>query len=503
MFNQPSVSVIIVNYNGKNFICDCIDSVLQTDYPSFEIVVVDNGSTNGSYELLQKNYEKNEKMRIIKSQENLYFTGGSNLGAKLASGEKLIFLNSDTVVTRNWLKELIYFSLNPPKFPKPPNFLVQPKILIRQLADPKSPKFLVDNAGGRYLFPGFGVGIGRGKVDRGQYDKNFPVDFVNGTCFLIDKEFFEKLGGFDETYHFFYEDIDLCLRAKKQGGQCFCCGKSVIYHQRGQTIKTTLSQEEVNFYIRKNRRRTIEKNFRGFNKFLRLANLSPAELTSTRRLSRARLLIKPTHQGLINYLRFWELKKFLKKKKFTLLDLGCGDGEFVRLARRHGIDALGVDKKAPCGPNFSVCNIEDLQLAKKFDVITMFHVLEHVKKPEKVLRKALTFLKEDGVLVIEVPLVGNLTEKFLGKNYFAYHDQTHFYFFKKREIYDLLAKVNLRVKKKGLTLFQFPFTVLTTSFKQGLWQSLKAIILFVPLKLLSIFGANDEIIRLYCRKEAF
>lgn len=183
-----------------------------------------------------------------------------------------------------------------------------------------------------------------------------------------------------------------------------------------------------------------------------------------------------------------------------MLDLGCGEGSFVRLARKQRIDALGVDKSPPPYSNIIASPIEELHLDKKFDVVTMFHVLEHVQNPEEILEKAKGFLKKHGVLVIEVPLVGNLTEKFLGKNYFAYHDDSHLNFFSKKEIFALLTKVNLKAEKKGFTLLQFPFTVLTTSFKQNFWQAIKAVLLFFPLKLFTVLGLNHEILRVYCLK---
>jgi GT2 family glycosyltransferase len=257
----PFVSVLVVNYNGKDFIGQCLNSVLKSDYPRFEVVLVDNGSTDKSVDYITKQYKKelrSKKICLIKSKKNLYFTGGSNLAAKHAKGEKLIFFNSDTVVTPNWIKELITCSKSGEKY------LIQPKILFY------SKKNIIDNAGGRYLFPGFGFGIGRGEKDSGQYDQIKEIDFANGTCFMIDKNFFWQLGGFDEDYHFFYEDVDLSLRAKKIGGKCFICPQSIIYHRRGATLDKTLSAKQRSFYARRNRRQTVLKNFVGLGKRLRL-----------------------------------------------------------------------------------------------------------------------------------------------------------------------------------------------------------------------------------------
>jgi len=208
---------------------------------------------------------------------------------------------------------------------------------------------------------------------------------------------------------------------------------------------------------------------------------------------------------LIDFFRFWELKRVVRKRGFTLLDLGCGEGNFVRLARKMGIKAVGVDQNL--SPNFRTrevfikSTIEKLHLNKKFDVIILFHVLEHLVNPKKGLLKAKSFLKKDGVLVIEVPLVDNPTARFLGKDYFAYKDKTHRHFFSKKEIINLVNESGLKIKRKGLTFLEFPLTVLTTSFKKNFLKGLGGLIFFLPLKILSLLGINDQIIRLYCQKK--
>lgn len=252
------VSIIIVNYNGRDFIGECLDSVLASNYPDLEIVVVDNASTDGSFEYLKKKYRKDKKVKIVRSDKQLYFTGGSNLGAKTARGEKLIFLNSDTVVDRNFIQELVNFAKDKDKC------LVQPKTLFY------NQKNVIDNVGGKYNFLGFGFAIGRGEKDQGQYDKNVRIDYANGTCFMIDRKFFEELGGLDEWYRYYYEDVDLNLRARKRRGESWYCYKSVIYHKGSLTFKSNVHNETLLFNIRKNRLRTLIKNFTSWEKFLRV-----------------------------------------------------------------------------------------------------------------------------------------------------------------------------------------------------------------------------------------
>jgi len=261
MSKKPFVSIIILNFNGREFIGQCIDSVLKSNYPDFEIIVVDNGSTDGSGRYLKRRYGRNKRVRLILSDKNLFFAAGSNLGASQARGKKLVFLNSDTVVEKDWLKELVSVSLNHPQY------LVQPKILSCWQKD------VIDNVGGRYTLLSAGKGIGHGEKDRGQYDQNCPIDFANGTCFMIERKFFQKLAGFDPWYQHHYEDVDLNLRAKKKGGRSWYCWKSTVYHKGSLTVKRNILKEDLLFNIRKNRLRTVIKNFTGLERFGRLSIL--------------------------------------------------------------------------------------------------------------------------------------------------------------------------------------------------------------------------------------
>lgn len=467
MVKSSLVSVIIVNYNGREFIGECIDAVLASNYSNFEIIVVDNASIDNSFAYLKKRYGKNRKVKIISSDTQLYFAGGSNLGAKKASGDLLFFLNSDTVIEQNCIDKLVKFSLNQN------SNLIQPKILMY------NKKNTIDNTGGKLTLYGVGYGRGHGEKIAGQYDQDCKIDFVNGTAFMINRDFFYLLGSFDERFRFFYEDVDLSLRARQVGGESWYCHSAVIYHQGGASLKRTMSTWKIKKEI----------------------------WQSIILLSQKR--IKSWHKTLVNKHRLQELTKIVGRAKFSLLDLGCGDGGFVHLAHQVGIVAIGVDKKTgnttalhstKVKEWFIHSSIEDFRIRNKFDVVTLYHVLEHVEDSRKVLQKVRTLLKKNGILVLEVPLVGNLTENFLGKSYFAYHDPNHHHFFTKKELYHLLTEQDYRIINKGNTLYEFPLTVITTSFRRSLLHGILGLFVFLPLKLATLLGYNTEIIRLYLRR---
>lgn len=200
-----------------------------------------------------------------------------------------------------------------------------------------------------------------------------------------------------------------------------------------------------------------------------------------------------------NLFRFWELKMVLKKRKFSVLDLGCGDGIFIQIVNsRKGI-AVGVDKKNQQNTSIIKSKIEKFFITKKFDAVTLYHVIEHLNKPEKGLKIAKKHLKPNGLVVIETPLIGNLTEKILGKDYFAYHDPTHKNLMNKEELFSLLDRSNLKIIHQGVTCLEFPITLITTSFKQDFMKGILSLFLFFPVKLINYFKKEPNIIRVYCK----
>ena len=501
------ISVVIVNYNGERYIEECVDSVLQSrtrinkaSTLFFEIVVVENGSSDGSLKLLRRKYgsakqnpakqniakqniaKQNIKVKIVVSKENKFFAGGSNLGAKEAKGEWLVFLNSDTVVDKNWLKELWRGAKGNKKL------MLQPKILMHGTNK-------IDCVVGKYVWPGFGVAVGRGKQDN--YQGLVGGDYANGTCLMVNRDWFLKLGGFDEVYRFFYEDVDLQLRAKEQGGCAVGVMKSVIEHKGSLSFKQNVPSDEVIFYYRRNRLVTVLKNFRGAEKWLRWGLLVVVSLGKKRlKMSlKAMLMSLDFYMGEVFIgMRLRELREVMRKDKFSLLDLGCGDGKLVKMAKERGIKAVGIDEKqGQTVEKFEVTNLEF------FDVISMYHVLEHIKNPVKQLKRIKKWLKPNGVLVVEVPLTGNLSEKWLGDDYLIYWDKTHVNFWTKDEFLRILDEAGLRVVKKGIVWHQVFFHNITAKIGKGAGQVLMGMLLWLPFKILSIWGKNDEMIRLYCK----
>lgn len=269
MSKIPSVSVIILNYNGRDIMEECVNAVLKSTYKNYDVVIVDNASTDDSVHFLKQKYGSHKKIKLILSKKNTFFVGGFNLGARKALGDLILLLSNDVIVEPQSISELVKCMKGNKKY------LVQPKILSYWN------KKIIDRVGGRYTLFGAGHNIGFNEKDQGQYDQDKKMDYVAATVFLADRKFFLELGGYDEWYRSHYEDVDLCLRARTREGECWYCHKSRMYHKLSVTYKKYVKMENLLFDIRKNRLRTVIKNFKGLERLIRVLLLVPIYLATS------------------------------------------------------------------------------------------------------------------------------------------------------------------------------------------------------------------------------
>ncbi len=243
---EPKIFIVLVNYNRLKDTIECIESLRKISYPNYEIIVIENGSTDDSYDKLSEIKD----ILLIRSDVNQGFTGGNNLGIQIAL-EKLadyvLLLNNDTVVEENFLSELVRVAEADDKIG-----LVGCKILYYY------EKNKIWSAGGgvtpllKRTFQ-----YGENKIDRGQFDQQREVDFVSGCCMLIRRQVFEKIGLLDPDYFMYYEDVDFCLRAKNNGFQVTYCPNSVIWHK----VSIATDKSFRDYYRMRNYILFLKKNF--------------------------------------------------------------------------------------------------------------------------------------------------------------------------------------------------------------------------------------------------
>ncbi len=246
---RPLVSIIVLNYNGKHHLKACLDSLLKTDYSNFEILLVDNGSTDGSVEFVTQNYPQ---VRILRLKFNIGVGTGFMAGVLRSRGKYVALLNNDLEVDPKWLRPLVDVLEKLPKV---------------AAADPKYRDFYHRERFDRTVAAGrwidyFGNNYTRGvmEVDTGQYDR--PVYIMGQT--LYKRDILLKLGGFDPSYIFGYEDIDFGWRLYLAGYKAVFVPESIIYHKSGGT--TTDPKEgriKYSFYYLNKRNRLISliKNY--------------------------------------------------------------------------------------------------------------------------------------------------------------------------------------------------------------------------------------------------
>jgi GT2 family glycosyltransferase len=225
----PSVSIVILNWNGKHYLQQFLPSVLATSYPDFKIIVADNASTDGSVAYLTQNFPQVE---ILIFEQNLGFAKGYNEALKKITADYYVLLNSDVEVTPGWLAPMVEVLQQHESFAA-----CQPKILAYK----QKQMFEYAGACGGWI-DGFGYPFSRGRVfdiceeDKGQYNDVQEVFWTSGAALLIRRNVFHQVGGFDEFFFAHQEEIDLCWRMQRAGYKSFCCPQSVVYHVGGGTL---------------------------------------------------------------------------------------------------------------------------------------------------------------------------------------------------------------------------------------------------------------------------
>jgi len=219
---DPKVSVLVLNYNGKRFLKECLSSVFDQSYRNFEVILIDNNSTDGSLEYAKKEFSQT---KIISLNENYGFSKGNNIGILNSRGKYIAIINNDTKLHKKWLEELIRIIEKDEKMG-----IVCPKILkMQSLSENKS---IIECCG--RLFKWYGPILkGFNEIDHGQYNQIREVDCVSGAGALYRKEMFDEIGLFDEDFFMYYEDVDLCVRAKKKNWKIIYAPNAVMYHFHG------------------------------------------------------------------------------------------------------------------------------------------------------------------------------------------------------------------------------------------------------------------------------
>ena len=243
---MPLISVIVLNWNGKAIIEACLNSLLDQTHTPFEIILVDNGSTDGSPQLLESKYVA--KISLIKSKINTGFAGGVDIGIQHSKGEFIALFNSDAVAEKNWLSELMSRILESPSIG-----MCASKIYL------SGSHKIFDNTGEVISRDGLGKGRGRLEKDTGQYDLQTDVLCPSGCAALYRRQMLEEIGGMDTRFFAYGEDIDIGLRGRMLGYKAVFCPKAIVHH--ALSASSSLVSPLKAFYVERNRLWIVLKCF--------------------------------------------------------------------------------------------------------------------------------------------------------------------------------------------------------------------------------------------------
>ena len=251
---EKRISVITINYNGLKDTCALLDTMPQID--DMEIIVVDNASSEDEASIIEIRYPE---IKVIRSNENLGFAGGNNLGIKSARGKYLFFINNDTILSPHTsdIKHLITRLASSPKIGA-----VCPKI-----------RFAWDN--NPIQFAGYtplsritmrNRSIGYGEDDRGQYDTAHPTPYAHGAAMMVKREVIEKAGLMPECYFLYYEELEWSMMFKRAGYDIWYEPACTIFHKESQS--TGQDSPLKAYYLTRNRLLFAKRNIQGIQKYI-------------------------------------------------------------------------------------------------------------------------------------------------------------------------------------------------------------------------------------------
>jgi len=254
-----NVSVIIVSYNSANYIRECLNSIFRLTRQPVEIIVFDNASSDDTQDIIREEYPE---VKLIESATNLGFAAANNRAARLASGKYLAFLNPDTVVERDWLEPLLKALES-----RSDIGAVTPMLVLG--SDPDR----INACGNDIHFSGltycrdFGAPRYEGEP--------FEVAAVSGAAFMLRKDLFWALGGFEEHFFLYYEDTDLCLRLRLIGFCCVLVPNSKVRHD----YHGVFNAQKI-YYLERNRLLSIFSLMKCTTLLLMLPSLALVEILS-------------------------------------------------------------------------------------------------------------------------------------------------------------------------------------------------------------------------------
>lgn len=241
---MPEISIIIANWNGRQFLPDCLSSLRQQTFRDFEIIFVDNASTDDSVDFVRAHFPE---LKIVALESNCGFSGGNIAGYEHASGETIVLLNNDTEAHPGWLEAIHRASR---EFSTAGSFAS--KMMYY------NDRTRIENCGFQIDSAGIAAELGRDELDGPNWEASREIFGACGGAVAYRRSMLEQIGFLDRDFFMIYEDVDLSFRAQLSGFRCVYVPRAVVYHHYRSTIKKRpalqvfYSQRNIDFVYWKN-----------------------------------------------------------------------------------------------------------------------------------------------------------------------------------------------------------------------------------------------------------
>jgi len=296
--DQPRASVVIPHWNGRDHLDDCLTSLRRQTLTNHEVILVDNGSSDGSQEYIRTEYPE---VRLLELGQNLGFTGACNAGYNASLGEFVCLLNNDTEADPNWLHVVV------DTFERHPHVgIVATKMLLFDQRDH------FHTAGDYYRVNGIPGNRGVWQEDRGQYDREEPVFSACGGAAAYRRTMIEEIGFLDNAFFFSCEDVDLAWRAHLAGWEVRYTPRAIVYHK----LKASGGSGIIgSYHDGRNFLYVIWKNYPGSlmrryaSDILRAQLHITAEAMRAWRGAAARATLRGQLAGLAGFFRMWPARR--------------------------------------------------------------------------------------------------------------------------------------------------------------------------------------------------
>lgn len=316
----PSVSVIIVNFNSRDLLMQCLTSLLKSDYPNFDVFVIDNASTDGSLAEAKKHFGSDSHVKLVGNSKNVGHSEGCNIGVRMSESKYIVFLDADIAFENsNWLRELVKVMENDASVG-----LAQAKLVVDNDKQCLDCVCVAIDALGTWA-ANYGS-----KADA--LKENFEILAASSGCSIIRREVFSFAGGFDPDYFIYDDDTDLSLRVRLLGYRVIFVSSAVVIHRGGvlRGVSGTML-----YYSSKNRLATVLKNYQLRNVWWRFSVLAFFTLMVSTGffIAKKHEEAKATLDGLLNPLmdlpKIWR-KRLIFQSKRRINDSELVKGGFVR-----------------------------------------------------------------------------------------------------------------------------------------------------------------------------